>query len=113
LKAAGSAKPVHKAKSNSLSLTLPGSVRLQPDVEYSWVVKSGAMDVGMTTFKTLPTHALELTQKRKPDDKAPFSDWLLFALTLKDVNADQDAAEVWAKLARDRPDLPELAALAK
>jgi hypothetical protein len=113
LKAAGSAKPVHKAKATALSLTLPSSVKLQPDVEYSWVVKSGAMDVGMTTFKTLPTHALELTQKRKPDDKAAFSDWLLFALTLKDVSADQDAAEVWAKLAKDRPDLPELAALAK
>jgi hypothetical protein len=113
LKAAGSAKPVHKAKATALSLNLPSNVKLQPDVEYSWVVKSGAMDVGMTTFKTLPTHALELTQKRKPDDKAAFSDWLLFALTLKDVNADQDAAEVWAKLAKDRPDLPELAALAK
>lgn len=113
LKAAGSAKPVHKAKATALSLNLPSNVKLQPDVEYSWVVKSGGMDVGMTTFKTLPTHALELTQKRKPDDKAPFSDWLLFALTLKDVNADQDAAEVWAKLAKERPDLPELAALAK
>ena len=113
LKSAGSAKPVYRAKANGLALALPAGVNLQPDMEYSWVVKAGAMDVGMTTFRTLPTHALELTQKRKPDDKAPFSDWLLFALTLKDVNADQDAAEVWAKLAKDRPDLPELAALAR
>ena len=77
------------------------------------MVKSGASDVGMTSFKTLPTHSLDLTQKRKPDDKAAFSDWLLYALTLKEVGADQDAGEVWAKLAKDRPDLPELAALAK
>ena len=113
LKASGSAKPVYKAKARDLNLSLPGNVKLQPDMEYSWAVKSGANDVGMTSFKTLPTHALDLTMKRKPDDKAQFSDWLLYALTLKDVGAEQDAAEVWSKLAKDRPDLPELAALAK
>ena len=113
LKASGSAKPVYKAKASAVNLNLPGNVRLLPDAEYSWVVKSGATDVGMTSFRTLPTHALELTQKRKPDDKAAFSDWLLYALTLKEVGADQDAGEVWTKLSKDRPDLPELAALAK
>lgn len=113
LKANGSARPVYKAKASAMNLNLPGNVKLQPDMEYSWVVKSAASDVGMTSFKTLPAHALDLTQKRKPDDKAAFSDWLLYALTLKEVGADQDAGEVWAKLARDRPDLPELAALAK
>ena len=113
LKASGSAKPVYKAKASTMNLNLPGNVKLQPDAEYSWVVKSGASDVGMTSFKTLPAHSLDLTQKRKPDDKAAFSDWLLYALTLKEVGADQDAGEIWAKLAKDRPDLPELAALAK
>lgn len=113
LKASGSAKPVYRAKASTMTLNLPGNIKLQPDVEYSWGVKSGASDVGMTSFKTLPNHALDLTQKRKPDDKAAFSDWLLYALTLKEVGADQDAGEVWAKLAKDRPDLPELAALAK
>ncbi len=113
LKANGSAKPVYKTKATATSLNLPASVSLKPDMEYSWVVKSGASDVGMTSFKTLPTHSLDLTLKRKPDDKAAFSDWLLYALTLKEVGADQDAGDVWAKLAKDRPDLPELAALAK
>jgi len=113
LKANGSAKPVYKAKASTMNLNLPGSIRLQPDVEYSWAVRSGATDVGMTSFRTLPAHAIDLTQKRKPDDRAAFSDWLLYALTLKEVGADQDAGEVWAKLAKDRPDLPELAALAK
>ena len=113
LKANGSAKPVYKSKSNALTLNLPGNVKLAPDVEYSWGVKSGATDIGMTSFKTLPMHAIEITQQRKPDDKAAFSDWLLYALTLKEVGADQDAVEVWAKLAKDRPDLPELTALAK
>lgn len=113
LKASGSAKPIYKAKASAMNLNLPGNMKLQPDVEYTWVVKAGATDVGMTSFRTLPSKTLDLTQKQKPDDKAAFSDWLLYALTLKDVGADQDAGEVWAKLSKDRPDLPELAAFAK
>ena len=113
LKASAGAKSVYKAKSNATSLALPKNIKLLPDSEYNWMVKVGGNDVGMTTFKTLPAHSLDLTQKRKPDDKAPFSDWLLYALTLKEVGADQDAGEIWARLAKDRPDLPELTALAK
>ena len=113
LKASAGAKSVYKAKSNATSLALPRNIKLLPDSEYNWMVKAGGNDVGMTTFKTLPAHSLDLTQKRKPDDKAPFSDWLLYALTLKEVGADQDAGEIWARLAKDRPDLPELTALAR
>jgi hypothetical protein len=113
LKASSGAKSLYKAKSSTTTMVLPKGIKLQPDAEYNWIVKAGGGEVGMTTFKTLPTHSLDLTQKRKPDDKAAFSDWLLYALTLKDLGADQDAGEVWAKLAKDRPDLPELAALAK
>lgn len=113
LKSSIGAKSVFKAKAAATSLVLPKNIKLQPDAEYHWMVKAGGGEVGMTTFRTLPAHSLELTQKRRPDDKASFSDWLLYALTLKDVGAEQDAGEVWAKLAKDRPDLPELAALAK
>ncbi|MCY7387434.1 MAG: hypothetical protein LH481_05115 [Burkholderiales bacterium] len=113
LKSAAGAKSVYKTKSNATSVALPRNIKLLPDAEYNWMVKTGGTEVGVTTFKTLPTHSLDLTQKRKPDDKAPFSDWLLYALTLKDVGADQDAGEIWTKLAKERPDLPELAALAK
>ena len=104
---------VYKAKPNATSLVLPKNIKLQPDGQYQWMVKAGGSEVGKTTFKTLPAHSLDLAQKRKPDDKAAFSDWLLYALTLKDVGADQDAGVIWAKLAKERPDLPELAALAK
>ncbi len=113
LKAAGNAKAVHKSRVNALQLELPKSIKLSPDTEYSWTVKQSGMDIGMTSFKTLAPHALDVTGQRKPDDKSPFSDWLLYALTLKEVGADQDAGDVWSKLAKDRPDLPELAALAK
>jgi len=113
LKAAGNAKAIHKSRVNTVQLDLPKSLKLAPDTEYSWTVKQGGMDIGMTSFKTLASHALDVTGQRKPDDKSPFSDWLLYALTLKEVGADQDATDVWSKLAKDRPDLPELAALAK
>ena len=113
LKAGAGGKSIYKSKANVTSVALPKNIKLLADTEYNWVVKAGSAEVGMTSFKTLPAHSLDLTQKRKPDDKSPFSDWLLYALTLKDVGADQDAGEIWAKLARDRPDLPELAALAR
>ena len=113
LKESAGAKSVYKTKASTMALALPKNVKLQPDAEYNWIVKAGGSEVGMTSFKTLPAHSLDLTQKRKPADNAQFSDWLLYALTLKDVGAEQDAGEIWAKLAKDRPDLPELAALAK
>ncbi len=105
--------PVYKARTSAMSLILPKNIKLKADAQYQWMVTAAAGEVGKATFKTLPSHSLELTQKRKPDDKAAFSDWLLYALTLKDLGADQDAAKIWAKLAEERPDLPELSALAK
>ena len=113
LRAGSGSKSIYKSKSTLTSLALPKNIKLQPDAEYNWMVKTASGEVGMTSFKTLSAQSLDLTQKRKPDDKAPFSDWLLYALTLNDVGANQDAGEVWVKLAKDRPDLPELAALAK
>ncbi|MBI3714761.1 MAG: hypothetical protein HY255_02070 [Betaproteobacteria bacterium] len=113
LKAGEAGKSVYKVKASATSVKLPNNLKLQPDAEYRWSVKTGSADVGAASFKTLPAYSLEITQKRKPDDKAQFSDWLLYALTLKELGADQDANEVWARLAKDRPDMPELASLAK
>lgn len=123
---ASPAKNVYKSKATSANLKLPNNMKLQPDAEYVWTVKttaapatkdaksSGAgVEIGSSTFKTLPAHSLALTQKRKPIDKAEFSDWLLYALTLQELGAQQDAAEVFARLAKERPDLPELAVMGK
>ena len=118
LKAAGATtRSVYKAKSSDTAIKLPNSVKLQPDAEYSWTVKMGnaaaSTDVGTGTFKTLPAQSLELAQRRKPGDKAEFSDWLLYGLTLRELGATQDASAVFGKLAKERPDVAELAALAK
>lgn len=114
LKAVGaSAKTVYKAKASETAIKLPNGVKLQPDAEYSWTVKMAGAEVGAGTFKTLSAQSLELIQKRKPGDKAEFSDWLLYGLTLRELGATQDAAEVFGKLSKERTDAPELAALAK
>jgi hypothetical protein len=47
----------------------------------------------------------------RPSDKADFSDRLLFTLMLQEMGAVQEARESWARLAQERSDLPELAAL--
>lgn len=111
--AAAPDKPVYKAKSREPSLKLPASIKLQADTEYWWSVKSANTEIGNSTFKTLSTQALALAQTRKPADKAEFSDWLMYGLTLREVGASQDASVVFGKLAKDRPDLPELARLAQ
>ena len=110
---AAPARTIYKAKSGDTALKLPNSVKLYADTEYSWAVKYAGAEIGSSTFKTLSAAAMELAQKRRPADKAAFSDWLMYGLTLREVGATQDASDVFGKLAKDRPDLPELARLAQ
>ncbi|MGZ5114143.1 MAG: hypothetical protein ACXWHC_18620 [Usitatibacter sp.] len=42
-----------------------------------------------------------------------FADRVMHAFLLQDTGATQDAREAWAALARERPDLAELAILAR
>lgn len=113
LSTANGGKPVYKAKVTAMSVKLPAIFKLLPDADYNWSVSTAGKAVGSGNFKTLPASALDLAAKRKPDSKAPFSDWLLYAVTLHELGAQADAKEILAKLAVDRPDLPELATLLK
>lgn len=107
----GQEKPVHAAKAAGGSYRLPA--KLKPETEYAWTVVSAGNEVGNGKFRTLSTDALAHVEKRKPADKAEFSDRLLFTLMLQEMGAKQEAQESWARLAQERGDLPELAALAK
>ena len=106
-------KVIYKSKQTNLAVKLPANIKLQPDTTYAWQVNFGDANIAKSQFQTLPTHLLETTQRRKPDGTAGFSDWLLYALTLQEMGAKQDAQEVWGKLAKDRPDLPELSVMAR
>ncbi|HXN15726.1 MAG TPA: hypothetical protein VN878_05065 [Usitatibacter sp.] len=95
---------------------MPGSVRpsikLAPASRYSWTVMSAKGPVGEARFETLPAELLARAEKSRISAKS-FSDRVLYAIVLQDVGAAQDAREVWTALARERPDLAELAVLAR
>ncbi len=106
-------KAIYKTKQSNFAVKLPASIKLQADTAYAWQVNFGGANIAKSQFRTLPAHLQETTQRRKPDGNAVFSDWLLYALTLQELGAKQDAQEVWSKLAKDRPDLPELSIMAR
>jgi hypothetical protein len=108
---AGQEKPVHRAKSKGDNYRL--ATKLKPGTDYVWVVAVGSDEIGTGKFRTLPADAIQLVEKRKPAEKADFSDRVLYALLLQEMGATQEARASWASLAQDRADLPELAALAK
>ncbi len=104
-------KPVVKTRASAGSLKSP--VKLQPDTEYVWIVAAAGVEIGTGRFRTLSADAIQQVERRKPSERADFSDRLMYALMLQDLGATQEARESWAKLAEERADLPELAALAK
>ena len=67
---------------------------------------------GDSRFETLPSDAIAAAEKARAVAKT-FADRVLLALVLQDLGAAQDAREVWAQLAAERPDLPELAGLSR
>jgi hypothetical protein len=111
LAVAGEEKPVHTAKTKDATYRVPA--KLRADTDYVWTVSVGNDEVGTGRFRTLPAEALAHIEKRRPAEKADFSDRVLFALMLHEMGAEQEAREAWSRLAQERSDLPELAALAK
>jgi hypothetical protein len=107
----GEDKPVHHAKPAGGTYRVPA--KLLPEKDYSWFVAVAGNEIGSGRFRTLSSDALTKIERRRPSDKADFSDRLLFALMLHEMGAVQEAREAWAKLSQERADLPELAAFAK
>jgi hypothetical protein len=110
LSIAGEEKPVITGKTSTNNYRVPA--KLKPDTDYVWMVKAGDKELGTARFRTLPSDAVAQAEKRKPSEKAEFSDRLMYALMLQDLGAVQEAQEQWAKLSKERSDLPELAGLA-
>ena len=88
------------------------SVKLAPATRYTWSVATPGGSLGEAQFETLSAEALSRTEKSRTAAKS-FPDRVMHAFLLQDVGASQDAREAWAALSRERPDLPELAALAR
>ena len=112
LLAVGQDKPVHVARSvNGATYKVPA--KLRPETEYVWTAVAAGNEIGAGKFRTLSTEALTRIDKRRPSDRAEFSDRLMFAMLLQEMGATQEAREAWAKLSQERADLPELSALAR
>ena len=88
------------------------AVKLSPATRYTWTVMTSNGAIGEAQFETLAADALAKTARSRASAKN-FSDRVVHALLLQDVGATQEAREAWAALARERPDLPELAVLAR
>ena len=88
------------------------AVKLSAASRYRWTVMTPAGAVGEAQFETLPADALMKVAKSKSGAKG-FSERVMHAFVLQDLGATQEARAAWAELARERPELPELAALAR
>ena len=107
----GQEKPVHVGKGVGGAYKLPA--KLKPETEYAWTLTAGGNEVGTGRFRTLSGDALAELDKRRPSEKAEFSDRIMYTLLLQEMGATQEAHESWARLAQERGDLPELAAFAR
>lgn len=89
----------------------PPPLRLSPATRYSWTLMTSRGVLGEAKFETLPADAVARAEKSRTAARS-FSDRVLHAFLLQDIGAAHDAREAWIALARERPDLAELAALA-
>jgi hypothetical protein len=88
------------------------TVKLSPSTRYTWTVMTPKGIVGEAGFETLSADSMAKVGKSSAGARR-FSDKVLHALLLEDIGAHQEARDAWAGLARERPDLPELSALAR
>ncbi len=104
-------KEIYRTRLETAALKIP--IRLTPGTQYGWAVSAGEKNFAAVKFSTLGEEDRKHLEALRPRAQATFPDRVLFALTLTSLGAAQDAREVWQALARERPDLPELASLAK
>jgi hypothetical protein len=88
------------------------AVKLSPATRYRWTVMTPKGALGEAQFETLGAEALTKAARSRAGAKT-FGERVVHALLLHDLGATQEAREAWGQLARERPDLPELAALAR
>ena len=88
------------------------AVKLSPAARYRWTVMTPQGVLGEAQFETLGSEALAKAARSRTGARS-FSDRVVHAMLLHDLGATQEARDAWAALAKERPDLPELAALAR
>lgn len=97
---------------NATSTPVKPPMKLSAGTRYTWTVMTQRGALGEAQFETLPAETLAKAERSKAGARS-FPERVLHALLLQDVGASQDAQAAWDELARERPDLPELARLAR
>jgi hypothetical protein len=107
---AASGKQVYAGPAKGTSLKLP--VKLVAGHSYAWSVAAREGAPADARFEVLPADAVQAADKARAAPKT-FNDRVQLALVLQGLGAVQDARETWGQLALERPDIPELAGLAR
>jgi hypothetical protein len=107
---AASGKQVHDGPAKGNTLRLPA--KLVPGQSYSWSVSTAGGAPADARFEVLSADAVQVAEKARAAART-FNDRVHLALVLQGLGAPQDAREVWGQLAAERPDIPELAGLAR
>jgi hypothetical protein len=99
-------------KGTSVNPGIMVGTKLAPATSYTWRVSGSQGPVGEARFETLSADAIAKIQRSQAGAKS-FSDRVMHAFLLQDLGASQEAREAWGVLAKERPEIPELAALSR
>jgi len=105
-----SGKPAWKGVTSTPQVKV--GAKLAADAAYTWRVTAAQGPVGEGHFETLPAGAIAKVERSRAQAKT-FSDRVMHAFLLQDLGATQEARQAWAVLAKERPEIPELAALSR
>jgi len=88
------------------------NVKLSASTIYTWTVTTPKGGTAEGRFETVSAESIALAEKSRASAKS-FSERVMHAFILQDLGATQDAKQAWSALSSERPDLPELAVLAR
>jgi hypothetical protein len=88
------------------------AVKLSPATSYTWTVMTPKGGKAEGRFETVSAAAIARAEKSRASART-VSERVMHAFVLQEMGATQEARDAFAALARDRPDLPELAVLAR
>ncbi|HSW82775.1 MAG TPA: hypothetical protein VLH12_04830 [Usitatibacter sp.] len=88
------------------------NVKLFASTVYTWTVTTPKGAKAEGRFETVSAESIARVEKSRASAKS-FSERVMHAFILQDLGATQDAKQAWSALSGERPDLPELAVLAR
>lgn len=108
---------LHEARTDATELRLPEGITLVEGKSYTWEVSTrranGAMYANFGDFTVAPAAVRAEAMRLKPAAGASVSDRASYALWLASQDLNDDARVVWRSLASERPDDPQLKAMAE